>query len=769
MNRSVRTTSINVRVSDGCVYLGSHYDLVCYSVPESFKSENNRYDKLHVEVKSQLSHPYYFLPHALLIYVLYPKATTPSPLTLSFLSGKELEYSHITFDELELHVLLKLLFADYFRRPAQGTFVSQGVYYVYVKPEHHYRTGELKWDMCLEIKVNGHRKNKGKEATEWQSFQISNSATRFRIADKSRIKDWQKNINSYFHKTSPQDGIVYFNQLRKEEIDTFEGEIYEIYRDKKRHAQLDYHNHRNPEQCRGKVLYDFISRLIEYLNGCGLEAQQQYRQVGEFPASKAFGELSLAHLPTVNVLDERVNTDNPIEDYVELLQAEYPEVKFELIDGLSTESRTPTLILIDGTQEDFADGGILSDFGNDPYQTIYRTEDNISIPKQSVNINLDGDGWKGEDPFEYLEYSIVSFTGDEGATAKYKFDVALKELLQKDIVINPRNVVDILPGYSNNDVDLRRFAFVRNLTYTNIGKHKVLLYFADEELHFVDLRSSSSKQTLYKVADSLGLDWDDVETALSEKNYDKEPSEYDVILSDGLAIHVEDISETVLYEYDEIITRQSIRQDQFLIDYFRLQHRYNDAKSDTWLTLEELQERGLLDGQAPKTMKERVSIDFYNQLGTFDEFLDDLKMNHIEISYDTLTNETNMETIGTIFNLKRSEKTNKYSNRRLRNIYKRLGMFAGDKEKDVHLYQGIWYDAEHRFMVGAKQGLNETQPNAHRIRQFDILVGNGQFEIELMLQTMAVAFVRHKQYTVMPYLFHLIDIYVENVLRWQDD
>jgi hypothetical protein len=168
-------------------------------------------------------------------------------------------------------------------------------------------------------------------------------------------------------------------------------------------------------------------------------------------------------------------------------------------------------------------------------------------------------------------------------------------------------------------------------------------------------------------------------------------------------------------------------------------------------------------------MKERVSIDFYNQLGTFDEFLDDLKMNHIEISYDTLTNETNMETIGTIFNLKRSEKTNKYSNRRLRNIYKRLGMFAGDKEKDVHLYQGIWYDAEHRFMVGAKQGLNETQPNAHRIRQFDILVGNGQFEIELMLQTMAVAFVRHKQYTVMPYLFHLIDIYVENVLRWQDD
>lgn len=769
MSRSVRTTSINVRVSDDYEYLRSQYDLVCYAVPESFKSEKDRYDKLHVEVKSQLSYPYYFLPHALSIYVLYPKGTAPTSLKLSFLSDKELEFSRIAFSELELHVLLKLLFEDYFRRPSQGTFVSQNAYYVYVKPEYQYRTGELKWDMCLEIKVKGHRDNKSKDATQWQSFQISNSATRFRIVEKSRIQEWHKKKFAYFQKTSPQDGIVYFNQLRKEDIDTFEGDIYEVYRDKRSRAQLDYHNHRNPEECRGKILYDFINEFIPYLNGCGLEANQQYRQVREFPASKAFGELSLAHLPTVNVLDERVNTDNPIEDYLELLQAEYPEIKFELIDELSTSSRTPTLILLDGTQEDFADGGILSDFGDDPYQTIYRTEDYISIPKQSVNINVDADGWKGEDPFEYLEYSMVSFNGDERSAAKYKFDVALKELLQKDFVINPRNVVDALPGYSNNDVDLRRFAFVRKMTYTNIDKHKVLLHFADEELHFVDLRSSSSKQMLYDVADSLGLDWDDVETALSEKNYDKEPSKYDVILSDGLAIHVEDVSETVLYEYDEIIARQSIRQEQFPIEYFRLQYRYDDAKNDTWLTFEELRQRGLLKGQRPKNKKEQASIDFYNQLGTFDDFLDDLELNHIEISYDTLTNETNMESIGTIFGLKRSEKTGKYSNRRLRNIYKRLGMFAGDKEKDVHLYQGIWYDAEHRFMVGAKQGLNETQPNAHRIRQFDILVENGEFDIELMLQTMAVTFVRHKQYTVMPYLFHLIDIYVENVLRWQED
>jgi len=31
---------------------------------------------------------------------------------------------------------------------------------------------------------------------------------------------------------------------------------------------------------------------------------------------------------------------------------------------------------------------------------------------------------------------------------------------------------------------------------------------------------------------------------------------------------------------------------------------------------------------------------------------------------------------------------------------------------------------------------------------------------------MGVLFVRYKQYTVSPYYFHLIDLYVENVLRY---
>jgi hypothetical protein len=94
-------------------------------------------------------------------------------------------------------------------------------------------------------------------------------------------------------------------------------------------------------------------------------------------------------------------------------------------------------------------------------------------------------------------------------------------------------------------------------------------------------------------------------------------------------------------------------------------------------------------------------------------------------------------------------------------------MFLSDKSKDVHMYQGIWYDDEHCYMVGSAQPLNQRQPRAHLIRRFNVYQGAEGFDIQPFLLTMAVQFVRHHQYTVYPYPFHFIDLYVENVLRYQ--
>jgi len=61
--------------------------------------------------------------------------------------------------------------------------------------------------------------------------------------------------------------------------------------------------------------------------------------------------------------------------------------------------------------------------------------------------------------------------------------------------------------------------------------------------------------------------------------------------------------------------------------------------------------------------------------------------------------------------------------------------------------------------------MNQKQPRAHLIRRFGVY--QGSFDIQPLLLAMSVQFVRHRQYTVYPYPFHLIDLYVENVSCYQ--
>jgi hypothetical protein len=124
-----------------------------------------------------------------------------------------------------------------------------------------------------------------------------------------------------------------------------------------------------------------------------------------------------------------------------------------------------------------------------------------------------------------------------------------------------------------------------------------------------------------------------------------------------------------------------------------------------------------------------------------------------------------MERIGQIFGSK-ANKEGEYQRNLIAKIYKGLDMFLSEKGEDVHLYQGIWYDETNAFLVGSLNGMNTGgQERAHLIRRFQIMQGAAHFDKEHLLSTMNVLFVRPKQYTVSPYYFHLIDLYVEHI--WQ--
>jgi len=69
-------------------------------------------------------------------------------------------------------------------------------------------------------------------------------------------------------------------------------------------------------------------------------------------------------------------------------------------------------------------------------------------------------------------------------------------------------------------------------------------------------------------------------------------------------------------------------------------------------------------------------------------------------------------------------------------------------------------------MVGSPDQLKFEQARAHLIRRFDHYQGSELFPVVLFLNTLSVLFVRLEQYTVYPYPFHLIDLYVETKLHW---
>ncbi len=177
-------------------------------------------------------------------------------------------------------------------------------------------------------------------------------------------------------------------------------------------------------------------------------------------------------------------------------------------------------------------------------------------------------------------------------------------------------------------------------------------------------------------------------------------------------------------------------------------------------------QQGLLDGgKKPTTRKAQDSQAFYRQLLAYDAFLEEVAVTHPMLSFQELTSGEWRERIAHIFDSKATSK-GKYHRKLITGIYNDLGMFLPERGENVQLYQGIWYDDTDAFLVGSPTIMNlQGQARAHLVRRFQIMQGSSHFDRKELLKTMGVLFVRHKQYTVLPYYFHLIDLCVENALR----
>jgi hypothetical protein len=760
--QTVQTTTLIVSRPADFPLLDAHFTLVRYVLPATLRSKSygersksngaNIYAQLHNSLRSQLEYPYRTFmfdrldgPPRWVVYVLVPRGEVPKALRLGFQPGPPLEPQPIAFSAIEFHVLLKLLQIAYFRGEQPGYFIGQDYCYAYAK-----RSKELDCDICVEVQLQGDIRNQSLDPV--QEFKVIGGAHPFR-----RLPDEPERWSGTYFGRKFRNGKVYYIHLRVDRAQEYmrSGKaVYTMSPLSGRRTTLPYHSLQRVEECRGKILYDFIQGFTRYLADWGITSQIKERTFHPFAkVPEKHAGLPLHLLDTVYVYDNRLQPLHQpapaqqvaLQAYVDLITrftaSPQPGLRFAPIGDLAQAHGHPVLVLQDHEEEDFKEQGIL--FGlADPYEALYAAFPHPS--KQSLGVNPhDADGKKGLAPRDYLSYGLPG-PGNEEEEFCQKLQVALYQLYLKDVIANRRSVQERLPFYPTP------FLFIRK---RRVGdrSHELLLHLEKDTLRFIDLQSPGGKRARNELLARLGIDWAEMEERMLDKYHKLKENgtseglpRYDIIVGPETFIELEGLNERVLYDYEEVLKRRGELDKPISIDDLKLAPHYERIR--------------------PKSLSDEEAQKLFQQLQAYDALLDEIGLVQPAISYNDLIDGW-IHRIAPIFDIQPDEEQ-RYRTGRLRRLYRQRDMFPSDKANALYLYEGIWYDdTDQSYLVGSTQGINRAQARAHLIRRFDIYHGKERVDVTPLLTSMSIQFIRLKQFTVYPYPFHLIDLYAESALR----
>lgn len=767
--RKMNTTTLMVEKPQDYTKLENEYKLVRYLVPSDFHSKPSKYERLHVELKAQLRVPYrhYYYdtldgPTNVVVYALYPIDEEPIDVVLTYISDEKLEKRLISFADLRLDNLIKLLQFQHFAD--QSYFASMGAYYV------HARQTSDTWHICLEIDIKGANENvdKNKNEKQKQYFYVSGEAKNFKQISK-KPDEYRKHRRPYYTRQLV-NSLVVFEQVSFDELDNYpKEELFEIYKSKSNPARLSYHaqNKTKLQASRGYLLQKFMWSFVSQLSNYGIKVEIKERTWERYKSQQPSNNLGINQLDHVYLYDNRWNkTTIGIDAYYQLLNEQYSDIEFVILDEMPSPNNEPVLVIQDTDAEDYNEDGLL--FGEtDPYKVLYRTYQDV--PKQSININPNSQKKAiYSDRKDYLNYDIISLNDEEDEDTDWAMllQVCLYQLKVKDIVINQKSVSSSLPSEGVLSA-LQDYIYIRKQIYSGTS-YKIMMQVTDDKLVFTDLREPSGRDHLKKVLSKWEMDWYDIEDKLMVKYHKKDEDKlrrYDLVIMPNKVIELEDVNETVLYNYEALEKRFTAKTRDKPIDEFYLgtPERYDIIKPKDTLSYDNLEGLGLLDGREPFGASEELAMEFYNKIVEYDNLVEDLRKS--SISLDGLLKIRNPE-IGELFELPTFKNSEKYNTRYILEMYKKvwddLDSIKGD---DVQISKGIWFDdTDSSYRVADVNGFNLAQDRAHRIRRFDILDGEGDFDLVPFLEATTVKFIRYKQYTVYPYMFYLMDKYIKDVL-----
>ncbi|MCL4264739.1 MAG: hypothetical protein KJ069_16065 [Anaerolineae bacterium] len=593
----------------------------------------------------------------------------------------------------------------------------------------------------------------------WQEnkdeFIVSDEAARLRKLrpiDFDNIQPWRQVYYGRYYLTPD---MPIFKQLKKDQITSeqlHEG-VFELYEGSRTNrASLTFHSTKSLralQQTRSYLLNQFIAQFVAYLNGLGLPFQQKrlsvQRMHTESTTAMKERQLPLEQKP-IYIVDDRLNARRQPDDFATRFCAIANETLtdhdalFVVKSEADLQPGDWVLRLQDYDGDEFdPETGILKAWQDSKADFYDRHPD---IVKQTMNINSNSKiRQKDAQPqksrrwsaAEYLDYGIPTV-----AAIKTQIEVCRNQLLLKDVVMFPKNVLPRLPQIGR----MSDMIFLYQET---------LVYFDGQDLHFMPVANNLDAASVFVRAYT---GWDLLEDVLlpSIERYYFNPQRDKAI--------------------EDTLKRPFIISRDFVWEIWEGNGRVLNEDAVIRKRLEALEQPRPIKQFYPPQLDNNPLFDS-QQLQAYAEFLDrevrqstisfvDLKTQygkHVKDERDAIVVED-----GGFFNLLDIHSAKKY-----REYLKGWVGLPLESVREDHLfpvYKGIWYapDTNH-YVAGVKDPSPEEQERGHTLRRIVVHQGErGPERLQALLRQafsplLEVNFVRYRNYTVIPFPLNLIAIW----------
>ncbi len=740
--KAVNTTSffLSLESSDFDV-LQEKIRIVVYPL-QPFMPKNERqsakvFSQLQNWAKDYCKYPYYLHTPSGDLYIGLPPEVTPPVIEYDNHSVTPRPFKGYTHRE-KVHFWLKVLLSAFFLHDMR--FVSNHRFFFDM------RSMGAKYKTVLRIELKHNFRNR--EAIE---FQVVDMATRFKRVNYEEFEERRKSpfLNSIPYSTTASKGLdlFAFRQLKVSALKP-DSEMYVEDTSEKYRSKVPFHSIKDLVQyevSRCSTLYRFINRFITYIEALGVSAELKtpgMRSVEEVD------ELNLA-IPDdfkISVIDGRKNPEPPIDEIISSLRktsfrhsiSPIAKSKHELDKG------DVALYVMDYNDSDFDpdDPYALLAGEEDGYRMFKQDPDFASIPKQGLRINQKCYRRKAQEekvqrstertlsPLrreDYLSYEPLNATDMDR-----NLSICVKQLFLKAVTLRP-HLASALPLCQE----------LTNTLFLNWQKQKKTYqigYFTDGQFfaHQYEPRQiiEGLAPIIYKYT---GRHFKDILRTLAKYHHHaQDPNAIDslgnfkLIISPEFVWEIQDLEERYLYDEDKV-------------------HKNLKEKE------KKRPRRAFLAKMAPNAANPHL-VQQYNEYILTNVKEAELSFRDLIRKYGKDDDESGRTGfLKSVFGVKvTSPSVLKFFNTCC-NV-----PVGAEKPNDVFkLHKGIWLaPQEMQYFVGRKSGYKDyEQEKGFGMRK--IIPHAGAFDGTLFFSMLKVDFVRHREYTVYPFPYKLIDIAME--------